>query len=65
MDGVTEEEILELAKERFKKAQDAESENREWMIEDLEFVDGDQWPEDILRRREEGGRAARATPRGP
>ena len=49
-------EILSTAKERFKFAAEQMSENREKMIDDLRFVDGDQWPEDLRNAREKDGR---------
>ncbi len=45
-------EILELAKERFNRCMDFEAENRERWLEDMEFADGDQWPESIKTDRE-------------
>lgn len=43
--------ILNLAKERFKLAEEAEKELRELALEDLKFASGEQWPDAILRKR--------------
>ncbi len=49
--------VLEVAKKRFKLAEDAWSKNREDAIDDVKFSRlGEQWPEDIKRRREQDGR---------
>jgi len=45
------EELLRLARERFTAAADYESENREWAVEDLEFIAGNQWPQTIESAR--------------
>ncbi len=49
-------EILDIAKQRFERSEDAESEWRDEAERDLEFEDGDQWPEDVLRTRKEDNR---------
>lgn len=50
-------DILDDAKERFRLAHDAESENRECALEDLKFGRlGEQWPEQYRRQREQEGR---------
>jgi hypothetical protein len=50
-------DTLDDAKERFKAASEAESENREAALEDLKFARlGEQWPEDALRQRRSEGR---------
>ena len=50
-------DILKDARECFALAHDAESENREWALDDLEFARlGDQWPADVRRQREAEGR---------
>lgn len=45
-------DLLKEARERFDIAYTAEQENRERGVEDLRFLDGDQWPEEIRRQRE-------------
>jgi len=43
---------LEDAKEAFKQAYDAESENREAALDDLKFARlGEQWPADVIKQR--------------
>lgn len=49
-------DLMRLARERYQKAIDAEQDNRDAGIEDLEFLAGDQWPEEIRRERNEDGR---------
>ena len=45
------------AKERFRLAHDAESENREAQLDDLMFARmGEQWPEKVRKQREQEGR---------
>lgn len=44
--------LLREARARFKSAQDAESSQRNLMLDDLKFKSGDQWPEQIKQRRE-------------
>jgi hypothetical protein len=43
--------VLEIARKRFKRSQDAESENRKAAHEDLKFLAGDQWPDDVKQQR--------------
>lgn len=43
---------IELGMKRFRLCEDAESELRKPMLDDLKFITGDQWPEDIRRQRE-------------
>lgn len=43
--------ILETARKRFKRSMDRESENRKAANEDLEFLAGKQWPDDIKQQR--------------
>jgi hypothetical protein len=43
--------VVEECKARFKIAEDAESENRENAIDDLDFANGNQWPGDISNAR--------------
>jgi hypothetical protein len=49
-------DVIALAKERFRYAQEAEAENREGALEDLRFADGEQWPDEIKTEREKDGR---------
>lgn len=49
-------DFLRLARLRYEAAVDAERENREQALEDLEFRAGEQWPEGIRQEREEDGR---------
>lgn len=46
------EEILNLARERFKLCEEAERDIRDVGLEDLEFRAGNQWPEQVKRERE-------------
>ena len=51
------ESIVQEARERFRRALDATSENREQALDDLKFARlGEQWPADILKARKEEGR---------
>lgn len=43
--------VLDQARKRFKRAQEAEAENRKAAHEDLKFLAGDQWPDDIRQQR--------------
>jgi hypothetical protein len=49
--GKQAEEILKEARARFKLASEAESDNREAALADLEFLDGDQWSEQAKEAR--------------
>jgi hypothetical protein len=51
-----EEDILRVARERFKLAEEAEAKIREVALEDLEFRSGKQWPEDVRQERTLDGR---------
>lgn len=56
LDGLTKaekEEILEEARERFKRAFEAEQDNRREALDDLKFVRGGdgQWPDEVIRMR--------------
>jgi hypothetical protein len=44
--------FLQLARDRFKQAEDADKNQRKREIDDLRFYAGDQWPEEIRRQRE-------------
>jgi hypothetical protein len=57
MDGnMTQDDIVKAAREFFELSLDADSENRREAIDDLRFVHGDQWPEQIKSERERDGR---------
>jgi hypothetical protein len=43
--------VLEVARKRFKRSMDRESQNRKDAQEDLEFLAGKQWPDDIKQAR--------------
>jgi hypothetical protein len=47
----TDEEIWQECAERLRIAEEAESTNRLLAIEDLEFADGQQWPDDLYNMR--------------
>ena len=49
-------DVLRIARERFKLVEDSESEIRKMALEDLRFVAGRQWPDDIKTAREMEGR---------
>lgn len=53
---MTNEELLELAKKRFKEARDFTQEGREEALDDLNFLNGDQWPASLKAEREADGR---------
>jgi hypothetical protein len=44
--------ILKEARERLRKCIDEDRENRALALDDLKFIDGEQWPEKIKRERE-------------
>lgn len=44
--------FLDIARKRFKLAQDAEHKLREKWLEDMRFEQGQQWPEEVRRLRE-------------
>ena len=50
------EKLLEVAKNRFKLASEAESEIRRDALDDLKFRAGEQWPEELKRDREADNR---------
>ena len=50
------EKILDEARERFKEALDFESENRDLAEDDIRFLHGDQWPEEIVLQRKNDAR---------
>ncbi len=49
-------DLMRIARERYERAVDHEQDNRDAGIEDMEFMAGDQWPEEIRRERNEDGR---------
>jgi len=54
MSEITEElkkDILSEAREHYKIARDADHDERELIVDDLNFLDGDQWPESIKAER--------------
>lgn len=50
------EKVLELARTRFARGVESDSEFRSKFVEDLRFFDGDQWPEEVKRIRDADGR---------
>lgn len=52
----TQEAILEIAKKRFQLAVDAEAQSRTEELDDLQFLAGNQWPEDVRKDREADNR---------
>ncbi len=50
-DAVTDEEVWSECAERLRIAEEIESPNRLLALEDLEFEDGQQWPDDIYNMR--------------
>jgi CheY-like chemotaxis protein len=55
----TDKDILQEARERFKKVSEVESENRDQWADDIRFAAGDQWPEEVRRARESDPGGAR------
>lgn len=53
---LSDEEIINIAKERFRLCQEAESENRSEELDDQKFMIGDQWPSNIKADREQDRR---------
>lgn len=52
----SDEEILKEAHERFAVAEEAEKEERDDALDDLEFAAGKQWPDEIMQSRQQDGR---------
>lgn len=50
------EKVLNIAKERLKLAIEADSHNRSAALDDLKFIEGDQWDGDERQRRSDRGR---------
>ena len=46
-------DLIATALKRFDHCSSAESENRELALADLEFEQGDQWPEDVKEKRKD------------
>ncbi|MCI5040033.1 MAG: hypothetical protein MRY81_10145 [Donghicola eburneus] len=53
---MTQDPIVKTAKKRMAEAIDADGENRERSLEDLKFLVGDQWPEEVKKERESAGK---------
>jgi len=51
-----ERDLITEAQERFKRAAEAEDDQREISEDDLEFVAGNQWPDEIMEARQRAGR---------
>jgi hypothetical protein len=51
-------QLLELARKRFKAAAEAEQHIRDEALQDFEFRIGDQWPDGVKLQREQDGRPA-------
>lgn len=49
-------DLLRIARERYQKAIDNDQDNRDRAVEDLEFLAGDQWPDEIRRQRQDDSR---------
>jgi hypothetical protein len=54
--GVDEDEFLKEARERFSEALSVDRDNREQALDDLQFLAGEQWPEDVKDARSTAGR---------
>jgi len=52
----TDDEILEECRKRFQEAHSAVEESYELMLDDLNFVNGDQWPSALMNERNADGR---------
>ncbi len=53
MNKTEEKKFLKKVRDRFQRCNEAESRNRENMLDDLNFFIGEQWPTEIRRRREQ------------
>jgi hypothetical protein len=62
--GSTGDPLIELAKRRFKQAQDATDKQRTRELDDIRFYNGDQWPSDVLQSRK-GSVSANGLPPTP
>lgn len=47
-------DVIKLALKRFQLCQDADNEERNLAAEDLRFLNGEQWPEEVRKEREDG-----------
>jgi len=50
-DALTDVDIIAEAKARFALVEEAEGDNRTLMLDDLSFIDGNQWPDDVTNTR--------------
>ena len=55
-DAETDEQVFLEAAERFRLSSESEGQNRANAIEDLEFADGQQWPDDLYKQRRQNHR---------
>ena len=58
-------ELIEVAHERFKQCVDTENEQRLEAVEDLKFLNGDQWPQEIKDQRKGNDRPCHTINRLP
>src|SRR5580658_3409534 len=49
--ATTDAQIFQECSERLRIAQEAEGQNRQYAVQDLEFEDGQQWPDDLYNLR--------------
>src|ERR1700749_1655085 len=49
--ATTDAAIFKECSERLRIAQEAEGQNRQYAVQDLEFEDGQQWPDDLYNLR--------------
>lgn len=54
--GVDQDELLKVARERFTEALSVDRDNREQAVDDLQFLAGEQWPEEVKKAREDAER---------
>ncbi|KKK55713.1 hypothetical protein LCGC14_3071800, partial [marine sediment metagenome] len=57
--------LIEEAHKRFKQCQDAENDQRIVSVEDLQFLNGEQWPDNIKTKRIADGRPCHTINRLP
>jgi hypothetical protein len=50
-DATTDADIIAECKARFAQVEEAEGENRNLALDDLSFIDGNQWPDDVSNTR--------------
>jgi len=58
-------DLVKEAIARFKESSDAYDGLREQMVDDLHFLDGDQWPADLVSSRQADGRPCLVINKGP